>query len=214
MIKSCISWIIIINQHRGTKQITHQSACGWDITLLRCCFQWKPLNWSCCSRGMKKRLWMKNFWVAVFLVLFICLFSFGSSGSLLLNSGSLHRQWVEVTLHCSAEASQRGGFSLQSTGSRRAGSSRGSARAPQLRRAASRATFLIGGNNAWSGELVLILTTGWIFKSKIILARISDDCSTHTAGQILSTRKLATIVLNRQGTLSSANFPRKPCLGG
>ena len=160
MIKSHITWIIIINQHRGAKQITYQSARGWDVTLLRRCFQWKPLNWSCCSHGMK----------------IICLFSFGSFGSLLLNSGSLQLQRVEVTLHCSAGASQRGGFSLPSTGSRGAGSSRSGARAQQLRRAASRATFLIGGNNAWSGELVLTLTIGWIFKSKIILARIIDYC--------------------------------------
>ena len=71
MIKSCITWIIIMNQHRGTKQITYQSACGWDVTLLRGCFQWKPLNWSCCSRGMKKHLWLLSGYVSFIIYLFI-----------------------------------------------------------------------------------------------------------------------------------------------
>ena len=113
MIKSCITWIIIMNQHRGTKQITYQPACGWDVRLLRGCFQWKPLNWSCCSHGMKKRLWLLSGYVSLFVY-----FIFASAGSLFLNLGSLQLQWVEVTLHCSAWASQCGGFLLQSTGSR------------------------------------------------------------------------------------------------
>ena len=71
MIKSCITWIIIINQHRSTKKITYQSACGWDVTLLRGCFQWKPLNWSCCSRAMKKRLWLLSGYVSFIIYLFI-----------------------------------------------------------------------------------------------------------------------------------------------
>ena len=71
MIKSCITWIIIINQHRSTKQITYQPACGWDVTLLRGCFQWKPLNWSCCSRGMKKHLWLLSGYVSFIIYLFI-----------------------------------------------------------------------------------------------------------------------------------------------
>ena len=71
MIKSCITWIIIMNQHRGTKQITYQPACGWDVTLLRGCFQWKPLNWSCCSRGMKKHLWLLSGYVSFIIYLFI-----------------------------------------------------------------------------------------------------------------------------------------------
>ena len=71
MIKSCITWIIIINKHRDTKQITYQPACGWDVTLLRGCFQWKPLNWSCCSRGMKKRLWLLSGYVSFIIYLFI-----------------------------------------------------------------------------------------------------------------------------------------------
>ena len=71
MIKSCITWIIIMNQHRGTKQITYQPACGWDITLLRGCFQWKPLNWSCCSHGMKKHLWLLSGYVSFSIYLFI-----------------------------------------------------------------------------------------------------------------------------------------------
>ena len=71
MIKSCITWIIIMNQHRGTKQITYQPACGWDVTLLRGCFQWKPLNWSCCSRGMRKHLWLLSGCVSFIIYLFI-----------------------------------------------------------------------------------------------------------------------------------------------
>ena len=59
--------------------------------------------------------------ILFYINLFIYLFIFGCVGSSLLHTGFLQLRGAGATLHCSAQASHCGGFSLWSMCSRRAG---------------------------------------------------------------------------------------------